>query len=249
MRQVFTHTSWAPDRVHSYERLEFLGDSVLSLCITTELYRRFPDFAEGHLARLRAYIVSRATCSRVATKLGLGKLLRQYAGARRGERRRGPAADQPERPRRPHRVAHRRRLRHLRLRGRPPGGGRGVRGAHRVRREQLHRPQDRAAGVPGAQRPVGGVQGARLQRAAAQPRVRDRGRRGRRRRWAAGSAPARSAPSRRPRPRRCTSCSRGPGGPPAGRASGAAARGARRARTRPAGAKPRRPARSGRRRR
>ena len=80
LRQVFTHTSWAPDRVHSYERLEFLGDSVLSLCITTELYRRFPDFAEGHLARLRAYIVSRATCARVAAKLGLGKLLRQYAG-------------------------------------------------------------------------------------------------------------------------------------------------------------------------
>jgi ribonuclease-3 len=79
LRQVFTHTSWAPDRVQSYERLEFLGDSVLSLCITTELYRRFPDFAEGHLARLRAYIVSRATCSRVAAKLGLGKLLRHYA--------------------------------------------------------------------------------------------------------------------------------------------------------------------------
>ena len=80
MRQVFTHTSWAAERVHSYERLEFLGDSVLSLCITTELYRRFPDFAEGHLARLRAYIVSRATCARVAAKLGLGKLLREHAG-------------------------------------------------------------------------------------------------------------------------------------------------------------------------
>ena len=80
MRQVFTHTSWAADRVASYERLEFLGDSVLSLCITTELYRRFPDFAEGHLARLRAYIVSRATCSRVAAKLGLGELLKEYAG-------------------------------------------------------------------------------------------------------------------------------------------------------------------------
>jgi len=66
LRQVFTHTSWSPERVDSYERLEFLGDSVLSLCITTELYRRFPDFAEGHLARLRAYIVSRATCARVA---------------------------------------------------------------------------------------------------------------------------------------------------------------------------------------
>lgn len=81
MRQVFTHTSWAADRVQSYERLEFLGDSVLSLCVTTELYRRFPDFAEGHLARLRAYIVSRATCARVAATLGLGKLLKQYAGS------------------------------------------------------------------------------------------------------------------------------------------------------------------------
>jgi ribonuclease III len=79
MRRVFTHTSWAADRADSYERLEFLGDSVLSLCITTELYRRFPDVAEGHLARLRAYIVSRATCARVAAKLGLGKLLLEQA--------------------------------------------------------------------------------------------------------------------------------------------------------------------------
>ncbi|MEI6726242.1 MAG: ribonuclease III [Actinomycetes bacterium] len=82
LRQVFTHTSWSPERVDSYERLEFLGDSVLSLCITTELYRRFPDFAEGHLARLRAYIVSRATCARVAARLGLGKMLQAHAGPR-----------------------------------------------------------------------------------------------------------------------------------------------------------------------
>jgi ribonuclease-3 len=80
LRQVFTHTSWAVERVVSYERLEFLGDSVLSLCVTTELYRRFPEFTEGHLARLRAYIVSRATCARVATKLGLGRMLRDVAG-------------------------------------------------------------------------------------------------------------------------------------------------------------------------
>jgi ribonuclease-3 len=87
LQQVFTHSSWAADRADSYERLEFLGDSVLSLCITTELYRRFPDFAEGHLARLRAYIVSRATCARVATRLGLGRRLREYAdqGGERGE--------------------------------------------------------------------------------------------------------------------------------------------------------------------
>jgi ribonuclease-3 len=80
VRQVFTHSSWVGERSRSYERLEFLGDSVLNLSITTELYRRYPQFSEGHLARLRAYIVSRETCARVAEGLGLGRLLRQYGG-------------------------------------------------------------------------------------------------------------------------------------------------------------------------
>lgn len=83
LQQVFTHTSWATARTLSYERLEFLGDSVLSLCITTELYRRFPELAEGQLARLRAYVVSRATCARVAARLSLGKRLRESAGSGR----------------------------------------------------------------------------------------------------------------------------------------------------------------------
>ncbi len=66
LRQVFTHSSWVAERGRSYERLEFLGDSVLSLAVTTELYRRFPEHSEGSLARLRAYVVSRATCAKVA---------------------------------------------------------------------------------------------------------------------------------------------------------------------------------------
>ncbi len=80
LHQVFTHSSLTVERSRSYERLEFLGDSVLSLCITTELYRRYPGYDEGHLARLRAYIVSRATCAKVATRLGLGTMLRELAG-------------------------------------------------------------------------------------------------------------------------------------------------------------------------
>ena len=40
LRQVFTHTSWAPDRASSYERLEFLGDSVLELATARALYER-----------------------------------------------------------------------------------------------------------------------------------------------------------------------------------------------------------------
>lgn|GEM_PF-300656 len=81
VRQAFTHASLVEDRGRSYERLEFLGDSVLSLCITGELYRRFPRHSEGHLARLRAYVVSRETCARVAEELELGRRLERYAPA------------------------------------------------------------------------------------------------------------------------------------------------------------------------
>ena len=64
--QVFTHTSWAPDRASSYERLEFLGDSVLELAIARTLYDRFPDASEGRLAKIRAHVVSRQSCAAVA---------------------------------------------------------------------------------------------------------------------------------------------------------------------------------------
>lgn len=74
-RQVFTHTSWASDRTLSYERLEFLGDSVLGLCISTEICRRYPDYNEGDLAPVRAYVVSGQICARVSVELGLDELL------------------------------------------------------------------------------------------------------------------------------------------------------------------------------
>jgi dsRNA-specific ribonuclease len=72
---VFTHTSWASERADSYERLEFLGDSVLELAVAHALYARHPDFSEGKLAKVRSHVVSRATCAEVAQKLGLGARL------------------------------------------------------------------------------------------------------------------------------------------------------------------------------
>jgi ribonuclease III len=72
---VFTHSSWAPDRASSYERLEFLGDSVLELAIARELYEQYPDFSEGQLAKIRSHVVSRASCAVVAGELGLGERL------------------------------------------------------------------------------------------------------------------------------------------------------------------------------
>jgi ribonuclease-3 len=72
---TFTHPSWAAARSDSYERLEFLGDSVLELAIARALYERFPDFDEGQLAKLRSQVVSRASCAVIASELGLGERL------------------------------------------------------------------------------------------------------------------------------------------------------------------------------
>jgi ribonuclease-3 len=78
-RQVFTHPSWAAERADSYERLEFLGDSVLELAVARALYDAYPDFTEGELARLRAHIVSRESCAVVASDLHLQHGLAEHA--------------------------------------------------------------------------------------------------------------------------------------------------------------------------
>jgi ribonuclease III len=75
--RVFTHSSWAPDRTLSYERLEFLGDSVLELAVARSLYEAHPDFSEGRLAKIRSHVVSRQSCAVVARELDLGALLNE----------------------------------------------------------------------------------------------------------------------------------------------------------------------------
>ena len=82
---VFTHTSWASERGASYERLEFLGDSVLELAVAHALYVRHPDFSEGQLAKVRSHVVSRATCAEVARELGLGERLVAHASSTQTE--------------------------------------------------------------------------------------------------------------------------------------------------------------------
>ena len=75
---MYTHASWAADRSASYERLEFLGDSVLELAIARELYESYPDFTEGRLAKIRSHVVSRASCAVVARQLNLGDRLSEH---------------------------------------------------------------------------------------------------------------------------------------------------------------------------
>jgi ribonuclease-3 len=62
------------------ERLEFLGDAVLSFVIAAELYRRFPDADEGTLSRLRATLVKGETLAKLARELELGEYLHLGSG-------------------------------------------------------------------------------------------------------------------------------------------------------------------------
>jgi ribonuclease III len=80
-RNVLTHSSWTTRRSDSYERLAFLGDSVLSLAVTTHLYPRLEAerFGAGRLTKIRAQAVSGRSCRAVAERLGISERLRAAA--------------------------------------------------------------------------------------------------------------------------------------------------------------------------
>ena len=67
---VFTHASWTTKRADSYERLAFLGDSVLSLAITSHIFPLLERFGAGELTKIRAQTVSGRSCRAVAERLG-----------------------------------------------------------------------------------------------------------------------------------------------------------------------------------
>jgi len=77
LHRALTHRSFSPD---NNERLEFLGDSVLNLIVSTELYRRFHDLSEGELTRLRAMLVREGTLADIARSIELGEFLRLGGG-------------------------------------------------------------------------------------------------------------------------------------------------------------------------
>jgi ribonuclease-3 len=71
----------------SYERLEFLGDAVLNLCVAQELYRIMPLAGEGVLTKARASIINNRNLARVAERIGVPASLRIDPSVRRkGER-------------------------------------------------------------------------------------------------------------------------------------------------------------------
>ena len=75
LRQALTHASFGHEkrqRLPDNQRLEFLGDAVLQMAVTAELYRRFHDLPEGRLTVLRARLVNRHHLQSLAQDLGLG---------------------------------------------------------------------------------------------------------------------------------------------------------------------------------
>ncbi|MDR1354818.1 MAG: ribonuclease III [Propionibacteriaceae bacterium] len=79
---ALTHRSYAYEhgQIPNNERLEFLGDAVLSIVVTERLYRAYPDFPEGRLAKLRAAVVSSVSLAAVARRLEIGSLIKLGKG-------------------------------------------------------------------------------------------------------------------------------------------------------------------------
>ncbi|HJN86438.1 MAG: ribonuclease III [Dehalococcoidia bacterium] len=79
LEQALVHRSsvneqgWSP--TDSYERMEYLGDAVLELVVSEDLYGRFPDLSEGALTKVRSGLVCRESLAQVARRLNLGDRL------------------------------------------------------------------------------------------------------------------------------------------------------------------------------
>lgn len=83
---AFTHRSFLneSDVTESNERLEFLGDSILSFVVSTSIYNQYPDLKEGELTSLRSVLTNTQTLYLVSESLGLGELLKMSKGEEEG---------------------------------------------------------------------------------------------------------------------------------------------------------------------
>jgi ribonuclease-3 len=74
-RQALTHSSWTERRIDSFERLAFLGDSVLGLSVATEVFERFDGTVAGGLTKIHNQAVSGVSCAEVGRRLGVPEML------------------------------------------------------------------------------------------------------------------------------------------------------------------------------
>lgn len=95
LRLATTHPSYSDSRhaLDDYERLEFLGDAVMTLIVAEEVFRRFPEMAEGELTKLKIAVVSGAVLTEVGERLDIAELIRVGESERGGTRGRASALE------------------------------------------------------------------------------------------------------------------------------------------------------------
>lgn len=96
LERALTHSSFHKTEKGKYEpkdneRMEFLGDAVLELCVSEELFLRFPDMQEGQMSKTRAGIVCESALSEAAKRIGLGAHLKLGHGEELGGGRDKPS--------------------------------------------------------------------------------------------------------------------------------------------------------------
>ena len=94
IKTAFIHRSYlneAKTKIQSNERLEFLGDSILSFLISRYLYLNYPRLPEGELTNLRSSVVKTVTLAQIAKKLDLGKYLKMSHGEEESGGRNNPS--------------------------------------------------------------------------------------------------------------------------------------------------------------
>ena len=93
---AFAHKSRAENKnlaVSSNERLEYLGDSVLSTIVAEYLFKKYPNSNEGFLTKMRSKIVKRKTLNEIADNMGIDVLLIEYNETRLSESMKGNALE------------------------------------------------------------------------------------------------------------------------------------------------------------
>jgi ribonuclease III len=76
LEEALRHASLQGERERSYQRLEFLGDAVLNLCVAEEMFRRLPGAGEGRLSRARSAVIRNINLEKVGERIGIPEVLR-----------------------------------------------------------------------------------------------------------------------------------------------------------------------------
>lgn len=95
-KQAFSHKSALDPKLHtvtSNERLEYLGDAVLSSIVAEYLFQKYPNSDEGFLTKMRSKIVKRKTLNRIAEDMGIDVILQDHNDTRLSESMKGNALE------------------------------------------------------------------------------------------------------------------------------------------------------------